>query len=945
MLVLIENCMRYSYEKPVSFSPHRVRLFPRTDQAIVTHRLETLINVPADIQYRRDLFDNLVANCFFPQAAETLEIRSRLKVELWPKNPFHFLLAPRATEIPFEYSPAEAKVLEPFLTVKPEEDFDPDHLWRFGTKRDTVDALVDLAKFLHNEIAYEVREDGDARLPAKTLELRSGACRDTALLCATIMRKQGLAVRLVSGFLCDFQLDVPDRRPDSALHAWIEVFLPGAGWVGIDPTNGTFCDHRFIPTAVGVSLPDVAPIEGSYFGQEKVPGTFESKLQLSLVTEEDPEQIAEQVEQTFKKQDVLVTMGGEPTYVPENPEGPEWNFAAVGPTKLHYAYAFARAVDKELWPGSLLLYSPGKLYPGEVNPRWALHVLSPERPFEPASKTQDSKPDERLAKQFRDGVVQKLGLEDRWLKAVDPKEPKKAIWVLPLDYSDDRWRTEKWNLRRLELLGAEGPSGLRLPLQDLPAEALKRAMVMDVAPDHIDLFLPPLLSVPFEQLIRVCSELLKTVAVNWQGYTPVDTPGTWSHLIFSADPGVLEVNLPACSTWEEYKKWVEQLSRIALSIGLRAHKESSTIFGTGGGNHVLFGGITLQQNPFFSRPSWLSSILRYWQRHPSLSYLFTGAYVGPSGQAPRPDESGQSPLDLELAYRQLEKLPSGDQRDAISEIARHLHTDSGGNPHRSEISFDKFWSPPTGFLGLIEFRAVESLPQTEWIAGVALLFRAIAAYLLEKPYQTSLKDWGNNLHDRFFLPTPLWMDLTDVLTDLAQFGVAFDPTIFRQIWEWRFAGLLTFEGLTVRRALEAWPLLSDTPRDGSTTSRFVDTSMARLEFAVTTEAYRNYAVYINGRELPFRSLSPRELVAGLRYRATALYPSLHPKIPVQLPLELTLVNRETDQPVRRFTLSAGETIFTEQPVSDLVRKAPLEPGVPELMTCDLRIEESLFRED
>jgi uncharacterized protein (DUF2126 family)/transglutaminase-like putative cysteine protease len=936
--------MKYSYEKPVSFSPHRVRLYPRTDQAIVTHRLETLINTPADIHYRRDLFDNLVANCFFPQPADTLEIRSRLEVEVEPKNPFHFLLAPRATEIPFAYSPEEAKVLEPFLTVKPEEDFDPDGLWRFGTQRNTVDALVDLAQFLHNEIAYEVREDGDARLPAKTLELRSGACRDTALLCATIMRKQGLAVRLVSGFLCDFQIDVPDHRPDSFLHAWIEVFLPGAGWVGIDPTNGTFCDHRFIPTAVGVSLNDVAPVEGSYFGQEKVPGTFESKLELSPLTEPDPQPIAERVEKILQNKNVLLTMGGEPTYVPENPEGPEWNFAAVGPTKLRYAYAFAQAVDKELWPGSMLLYSPGKLYPGEVNPRWALHVLRPEKPFD-LSKGQEVKPDERLAKQFRDGLVQKLSLEDRWLKAVDPKEPKKAIWVLPLDYTDDRWRTEKWNLRRLELTGAEGPSGLRLPLQELPPDALRRAMVMDVAADHIVLFLPPLLSVPFERLIRVCSELIPSVSVNWQGYTPVDAPPTWSHLVFSADPGVLEVNLPVCSTWEEYKEWIEQLSKIAFSIGLRAHKESSTIYGTGGGNHVLFGGITLEQNPFFSRPSWVSSILRYWQRHPSLSYLFTGAYVGPSAQAPRPDESGQSLLDLELAYRQLEKLSAGDQRGAISEIVRHLHIDSSGNPHRSEISFDKFWSLPTGFLGLIEFRAVESLPKTEWITGVALLFRAVTTYLLEKPYQTSLKDWGNHLHDRYFLPTPLWIDLTDVLTDLAQFGLPFDPAVFRQIWEWRFALLLKFEGLTVRQALENWPLLTDTPKDGGTTSRFVDTSIARLEFAVTTEAYRNFSVYINGRELPFRSLSPRELVAGLRYRATALYPSLHPKIPVQLPLELTLVSRETDQPIHRFSLDPGQSAFSEQPMGEFVRKAPLEPGVPEQMTCDLRIEESLFREE
>ena len=936
--------MKYQYEKPVGFSPHRIRLFPRTDQAIVTHRLETLLNIPADVQYRRDLFDNLVANCFLSEPADSLEIRTQLEVELWPKNPFHFLLAPRATELPFKYWDEEAKVLEPFLTVKPEEDFDPDDLWRFGGKRDTVDALVDLAKTLHNEIAYEVREQGDARPPAKTVELRSGACRDTALLCATIMRKQGLAVRLVSGFLCDFHVDVRDRRTDSALHAWVEVFLPGAGWVGIDPTNGTFCDHRFIPTAVGVSMNDIAPIEGSYFGQERVPGTFESELALSLVTEKDPHEIAARVEQALRNDQVFLTMGGEPTYVPKNPEGAEWNFAAVGPSKLAYAYAFAQNLTDEIWPGSLMLYSPGKLYPGEVNPRWALHVLRPITPFEFSEKIQTAKPDERLAKQFRDGITQKLGLEDRWIKAIDPKEPKKAIWVLPLDYVKNQWRTERWNLRKFELTEADGPSGLRLPLGELPPDSLRRALVIDLATDRVSLFLPPLLSIPFEQLVRICSELLRSVAVNWQGYTPVDLPATWSHLVFSADPGVLEVNLPPCPDWEQYQDWIEKLSKIAASVGLRAHKESSTIFGTGGGNHVLFGGPTFDQNPFFSRSGWLASILRYWQRHPSLSYLFTGAYVGATAQAPRPDESGQQLLELELAYRQLEKLPVGDQRTTIAEIVRHLHVDISGNTHRSEISFDKFWCAPTGYLGLIEFRAVESLPQTHWVTTVALLFRALLVYLLQKPYTASLKDWGADLHDQYFLPTPLWMDLTDVLTDLTQFGFGFDPAVLREIWEWRFADLLRFEGLTIRRALEAWPLLSDTPVEGGTTSRFVDSSLARMEFATTTEAYRTFAIYINGRELPFRSLSPRELVAGLRYRATALYPCLHPQIPVQLPLELTLVNRENEKQRHGFILQAGQSRFVESDPAEFIRKTPLEPGVPGQMTCDLRIEESLFQQ-
>src|SRR5215469_3171454 len=153
MRVKIENWMRYAYEEPVSFSTHAVRLYPRTDQAIVTHQLQTHINLESDIQYRRDLFDNLIANCFFPQPAETLEIRVQLEVELWPRNPFHFLLAPDAVEIPFRYTEEEGKILTPFQLVAPEEDADTAELWQLPGKQSTVEALVDLVSTLHREIA------------------------------------------------------------------------------------------------------------------------------------------------------------------------------------------------------------------------------------------------------------------------------------------------------------------------------------------------------------------------------------------------------------------------------------------------------------------------------------------------------------------------------------------------------------------------------------------------------------------------------------------------------------------------------------------------------------------------------------------------------------------------------------------------------------------------
>ena len=939
MHVKIENWMRYSYEEPVSFSTHAIRLYPRMDQAITTHQLQTTINLESDIQYRRDLFDNIVANCFLPQPGQVLEIRVTLEVELWPKNPFHFLLSPRALQLPFEYTPEENRVLAPYRIVNPEEEGATGEIWQLNGNPNTVDALVDLAETLHRTIAYEVREEGEARLPSRTIELRSGACRDTALLCATILRQIGLAVRVVSGFLCEFHVDVEDRRAESGLHAWIDVFLPGAGWVGIDPTNGTFCDHRFIPTAVGARMTDIAPVQGSYFGEHH--GEFDSHLDLNLLIEKDLTKIAQHVEKTLASERVVLTMGGEPTFIPTKPEGPEWHFAAVGPSKLIYARAFAEKLVETVSPGAMILFSPGKLYPGEINPRWVLQVLHPnsKESFGFADAGKKGGPDGKTLKLIRDQLLRELGLEDRWLQAKDPHSPRVPVWVLPLDFKDEKWITERWNIRRVELLKTEGPAGLRLPLNLLPEDAIKRALVFQPAKKGLIVFLPPLLTAEWERLVRIITAAIgDRCAVDWQGYLPVDLPSNWTRLGFTADPGVLEVNLPPCRDWLEFQRWLVTLGKLAETTGLQTVRTEPFPAGTGGGAHLLFGGISVEENPFFTRPGWLASILRYWQHHPSLSYLFTGRYVGVSSQAPRPDESGNTLLDLELAYRQLESLPKGDSRLQINELLRHLHTDVSGNTHRSETSFDKFWSLPTGLYGLIEFRAIESLPNVDWTGAVALLWRALLTYLLKQPFREALKDFNFDLHDKYFLPTPLWADLTDVLSELVEFGFGFDPAIFREIWEWRFPALLNAEGLTIRKALEGWPLLAETPTIGGSTSRFVDTSIERFEFSAASGFDDQYAMYANGRELPFRTLSSKESIAGLRYRKSALYPSLHPHIGVQSPLSIVLVERETDRIHKLFRLKPDAIRFIEEPPGEFQKGKPCESPIPGMYTCDLRIE-------
>ena len=943
MRLKIENWMRYAYDKPVGFSTHVVRLYPRTDQSILTHHHHTAINLESDIQYRRDLFDNLVANCFLPKPGDVLEIRVELELELWPKNPFHFLLAPHALQLPLEYTPEEERILTPYKIIASEEQAETGEIWRLDGQRDTVGALVELAKTLRAEIAYEVRLEGDARPPAQTLELRSGACRDTSLLCATILRKIGLAVRVVSGFLCEFHVDVKDRRAESGLHAWIEVYLPGAGWIGIDPTNGTFCDHRFIPTAVGIRMQDIAPVQGSFFGNAT--GHFDSHLDLRILTEKDMSQIAAQVEKALASEEVILTMGGEPTFIPAKPQGPEWNFAAVGPTKLKYAYAFAEKLVESSYPEAITLYTPGKLYPGEVNPRWALQVLcsSSKRSFGLDPNAKDKPVEQKTLKSVRERLLQKLGLDGYWLRAVDPREPKRHVWVLPLNWQDNKWVSEKWSFRRFELSQAEGPAGLRLPMHLLPLEATRRGLVLEAHGDYLTIFLPPLFTEQWENLIQMIASVVEgRCAVRWEGYVPVDLPSNWSRLGFTADPGVLEVNLPPCRTWTEFREWLVRLEELGELVDLRTFRTEPALTGTGGGSHLLFGGMSIDENPFFTRPKWIASILRFWQHHPSLSYLFTGCYVGNSSQAPRPDESGNSLLDLELAYRQLEELPQGDRRQEINELLRHLHTDVSGNTHRSETSFDKFWSPPNGYFGLIEFRAIESLPRSEWTAAVALLWRALLTFLLKEPFSEPVKDFGFDLHDRYFLPTPLWADFTTVLSQLAEFGFAFNPAIFREIWEWRFPAILRHKDLTIRKALEAWPLLAEAPEEGGSTSRFVDSSIERLEISAVEEFNRKFALYVNGRELPFRSLSSKEFVAGLRYRKSSLYPALHPQIPVQLPLSIYLSKRETEQVEKKFTLRAGQVEFVEESPSDFKAGKPCEPPTPGMYTCDLRIETTVF---
>ncbi|MGI8437336.1 MAG: transglutaminase family protein [Chthoniobacterales bacterium] len=270
----------YRYERVVGFSPHELRLFPRTDRYCRLRRVQLRPNGDARIRYTRDVFDNVVAVCFYPERLRELSFTLELDLDLEAKDAFDFILDRSAENMPFIYKGEIAVVLQPYTRRQTTEPLQIPG-WTAPQPNEglgTVSALVGLNKALFETIEYERREEGAARPPAETLQLRRGACRDVAVLLAEILRGAGLAARLVSGYLREAEMET--RRAEGSLHAWTEVFLPGAGWVGMDPTNGVFCNHNFIAAAVGLQPADVTPVSGTYYAPGAVSSAMTARMEL-----------------------------------------------------------------------------------------------------------------------------------------------------------------------------------------------------------------------------------------------------------------------------------------------------------------------------------------------------------------------------------------------------------------------------------------------------------------------------------------------------------------------------------------------------------------------------------------------------------------------------------------------------------------------------------------
>ncbi|MBL8515530.1 MAG: transglutaminase family protein [Betaproteobacteria bacterium] len=477
-----------------------------------------------------------------------------------------------------------------------------------------------------------------------------------------------------------------------------------------------------------------------------------------------------------------------------------------------------------------------------------------------------------------------------------------------------------------EMLGKRSktspPADARKPARKSPKvgesarELVKTAACFEVRDDCLHVFMPPLPTL--EDYLRLLHAIEDTARelkqpVRIEGYAPPDDARIRKFAI-TPDPGVIEVNIHPAKTWRELVDNTTTLYAAARAtrLGTEKFQLDGRHTGTGGGNHVTVGGATPAESPLLRRPDLLRSLITYWQNHPALSYLFSGMFIGPTSQSPRVDEARDDNLyELEIAFEQLEEqfgglIKSGKENDRpwlVDRLLRNFLIDLTGNTHRAEFSIDKLYSPdgPTGRLGLLEFRAFEMPPHARMSATQMLLLRALILRFWKQPYRARLVNWGTELHDRFMLPYFVAADMKAVVEDLQHAGFDFKYEWFLPFIEFRFPryGTVAYQGieLELRQAIEPWHVLGE-EMAGTSTARYVDSSIERMQVKVMGMIGLRHAVACNGRLVPMAPTGvPGEFVAGVRYRAWAPPSALHPTIGVHSPLSFDVVDTWTGRSI------------------------------------------------
>jgi uncharacterized protein (DUF2126 family)/transglutaminase-like putative cysteine protease len=1011
--VALNHVMHYRYDRSVVLGPQIIRLrpAPHSRTRILSYSLKI---DPAEhfLNWQQDPLSNYLARAAFPKPVRELRIEVDLIAEMAVVNPFDFFLEPYAQQFPFKYEPAELRELTPFLIKAPATPLVAQYLASIPrAPRATIDFLVELNRRLAADVRYVIRMEPGVQLPEETLAKRSGSCRDSAELLVYLFRHLGLAARFVSGYLIQL---VADTKPAAGpagpsqdfcdLHAWCEVYLPGAGWIGLDATSGLLTGEGHIPLACSPDPQSAAALSGAVEASES---TFEYAMKITRIweaprvtkpyTEEQwaaIDSVGKRIDERLKANDVRLTMGGEPTFVSSEDAGaPEWNTAALGGEKRKLATELFYRLKERYAPLGLTHFGQGKWYPGEPLPRWSLNCFwrkdGAAMWTHPELVADEARADLKAAAnapKLLQNVAKRLGVsaesvfpvyEDTlyylWRERnlpvnddpahatlTDPRERERLTrildktlgdavgFVLPLARPHEQapWQSGRWFLRgeRCSLIPGDSPIGYRLPLDSLPAVSATdyphvyppdptqefaplaapgapgaAAMATTAAPTEAEatvrtsmcaeerngvlyVFMPPTRTL--EDYLELIAAVEASAAalgqpVMLEGYEPPSDPRMVNFKV-TPDPGVIEVNVQPSASWDELVSGTTHLYATAAACGLRSEKFmiDGRHVGTGGGNHIVMGGATPADSPFLRRPDLLRSLLSYWINHPSLSYLFSGLFIGPTSQAPRVDEARNDSLyELEIAFQQFPEVGSEVAPWLVDRLLRNLLIDVTGNTHRAEFCIDKLYSPDTasGRLGLLELRAFEMPPHARMSLVQQVLLRSLVARFWREPYAPQrLARWGTQLHDRFLLPHFVREDFTDVIAEQTQAGFPLRLDWFAPHLEFRFPKLgdvgVGSALLELRQALEPWHVMGEEGTGGGTV-RYVDSSVERVQVKVTDFLADRYLVTCNGRTVPLRSTGTEgEYVAGVRYRAWQPWSALHPKIGVHSPLTFDIVD-------------------------------------------------------